>query len=29
MGGDDGKHGLEGFLRKKTISLNYADAGAN
>jgi lactaldehyde dehydrogenase/glycolaldehyde dehydrogenase len=24
LGGDDGKHGLDGFLRKKTIYLNYA-----
>lgn len=24
LGGDDGKHGLDGFLRKKTVYLNYA-----
>jgi lactaldehyde dehydrogenase/glycolaldehyde dehydrogenase len=24
LGGDDGKHGLEGFMRKKTVYLNYA-----
>lgn len=24
LGGDDGKHGLEGFLRKKTVYLNYS-----
>jgi len=26
LGGDDGKHGLDGFLRKKTVYLNYAKA---
>jgi lactaldehyde dehydrogenase / glycolaldehyde dehydrogenase len=24
LGGDDGKHGLDGFMRKKTVYLNYA-----
>jgi lactaldehyde dehydrogenase / glycolaldehyde dehydrogenase len=24
IGGDDGKHGLEGFMRRKTVYLNYA-----
>jgi lactaldehyde dehydrogenase/glycolaldehyde dehydrogenase len=26
LGGDDGRHGLEGFMRKKTVYLNYAPA---
>jgi lactaldehyde dehydrogenase/glycolaldehyde dehydrogenase len=24
LGGEDGKHGIEGFLRKKTLYVNYA-----